>query len=82
MMIMYKYIHMLHTLQDLTSVFAKLGAVELNPVGEEFDPEMHEAVFSQPSELDEGMVAQVMQPGLKVGERVVRPAMVAVSLGM
>ena len=67
--------------QKLQDVFAELGVVETNPVGEDFDPMLHEAVYTMPSEYEEGKVAQVMQPGFAVGNRVVRPAYVAVSDG-
>lgn len=48
--------------------------------GEEFDPVFHEALFDQPSaDVTEPRIAQVLQPGYKVGERVLRPARVVVA---
>ncbi|HET9115476.1 MAG TPA: nucleotide exchange factor GrpE [Gaiellaceae bacterium] len=44
-----------------------------------FDPYLHEALLSQPSEAEEGSVLDVVQKGYKLGERVVRPARVVVA---
>jgi molecular chaperone GrpE len=53
----------------------------LSPIATEgkFDPHVHEALLSQPSEADEGSVIDVVQKGYKLGERVVRPARVVVA---
>jgi molecular chaperone GrpE len=45
----------------------------------QFDPHVHEALLSQPSEAEEGSVIDVVQKGYKLGERVVRPARVVVA---
>jgi molecular chaperone GrpE len=47
-----------------------------------FDPHLHEALLTQPSEAEEGAIVQVLQKGYRLGDRVVRPARVAVSEGM
>jgi molecular chaperone GrpE len=44
-----------------------------------FDPHVHEALLSQPSEADEGSVIDVVQKGYRIGERVVRPARVVIA---
>jgi molecular chaperone GrpE len=44
-----------------------------------FDPHVHEALLSQPSDADEGSVIDVVQKGYKLGDRVVRPARVVVA---
>jgi molecular chaperone GrpE len=44
-----------------------------------FDPHVHEALLSQPSEAEEGSVLDVVQKGYKLGDRVVRPARVVVA---
>jgi molecular chaperone GrpE len=44
-----------------------------------FDPHVHEALLSQPSEAEEGSVIDVVQKGYKLGDRVVRPARVVVA---
>ena len=43
-----------------------------------FDPHVHEALLSQPSEEDEGAVIEVLQKGYRLGDRVLRPARVVV----
>lgn len=72
---------------DLTER-AMLGALErhgvkkLDPVGEKFDPNFHQAMFEVPNpEVPANTVTQVVQPGYSIGERVLRPAMVGVSKG-
>jgi molecular chaperone GrpE len=45
----------------------------------QFDPHVHEALLSQPSEADEGAVIDVIQKGYRLGDRVVRPARVVVA---
>lgn len=57
---------------------AGLRSVEASP-GQGFDPEIHEAVFTVPSaEIPSGCVADVLEQGYRVGERLLRPAKVAV----
>ncbi|MGE5689742.1 MAG: nucleotide exchange factor GrpE [Pseudomonadota bacterium] len=55
----------------------------LNEIGTDgpFDPHVHEALLSQPSEAPEGDVIQVLQKGYELGDRVLRPARVVVSAG-
>ncbi|MDT8321957.1 MAG: nucleotide exchange factor GrpE [Xanthomonadales bacterium] len=68
------------TLKMLTKVMQDYDLEIIDPVGEPFDPELHEAVTVQPSEeLDEGTVMEVLQKGFKLHDRLVRPAMVVVS---
>ena len=62
----------------LADVLAKEGLAEIDTIGK-FDPHVHEALLSQPSEADEGSVIQVLQKGYKLGDRVVRPARVVVA---
>ncbi len=51
-------------------------------MGEKFDPNLHEAMFeAQNPELPSGTVMNVAQCGYKIGERVLRPAMVGVARG-
>jgi molecular chaperone GrpE len=44
-----------------------------------FDPHVHEALLSQPSDKDEGSVIEVVQKGYKLGDKVLRPARVVVA---
>ncbi|MCE7927298.1 MAG: nucleotide exchange factor GrpE [Dehalococcoidia bacterium] len=53
-----------------------LGVSEIAAGGEEFNPNLHEAVGKQPG--DDGKVLHVVQKGYQIGDRVVRPAMVIV----
>ena len=59
----------------------KEGLAEIATQGE-FDPHVHEALLSQPSEAPEGTVIQVIQKGYRLGDRVLRPARVVVSAGV
>ena len=65
--------------KQLVSAIASLGIAELAKVGDEFDPNLHEAVMQVESEeLKENQIAQVLQQGYKLGSTVIRPAMVSV----
>lgn len=56
------------------------GVVQLNPVGEKFNPNFHEAVFMVPeSKYENNHVDQVMVSGWKIGERVLRAAKVGIA---
>lgn len=66
--------------KQLSDLSAKLGLVEIGAVGEQFDPNLHEAVMHIEDEtLGENVVSQVLQKGYKFGDTVVRPAMVQVA---
>jgi molecular chaperone GrpE len=70
------------TQRDLQKALAKHGVRKLEPEGEKFDPNFHQAMFEMPtSDVPAGTVVQVMQPGYAIGERVLRPALVAVAKG-
>jgi molecular chaperone GrpE len=70
------------TERELMKVLEKYGVKKFSPEGEKFDPNMHEAMYEVPTaDLPAGHVAQVMQAGYMLGERVLRPAMVGVSKG-
>ena len=67
----------------LEATLAKLGIERFGSVGDEFDPNFHEALMNIAADLPEGATAttvvQVLQPGFRLGERVVRAARVAVA---
>ena len=66
----------------LTQVLQKFGVEEINPQGEKFDPELHQAMSMQPSdEFPANTVMQVVQKGYTLNGRLIRPAMVIVSQG-
>ncbi|MBV1840777.1 nucleotide exchange factor GrpE [Photobacterium ganghwense] len=68
------------TLKTMTDTVAKFGLVAINPVGEAFNPEFHQAMSIQESaEHEPNTVMLVMQKGYELNGRVVRPAMVMVS---
>lgn len=68
------------TLSMLAGVFEKFNVVELNPEGEKFNPDHHQAMSMQPSaEHEPNTVIAVMQKGYLLNDRLVRPAMVMVS---
>jgi molecular chaperone GrpE len=68
------------TQRELLNVFERHGIKRVDPMGEKFDPHFHQAVYEVPTnEQPPGTVVQVMQPGFKIGERVLRPAMVGVA---
>lgn len=68
------------TLKMLGTVFEKFSVAELDPLGEPFDPEQHQAMSMQEStEHAPNTVMAVMQKGYSLNERLIRPAMVVVS---
>lgn len=70
------------TERDLQNSLEKHGVRKLDPLGQKFDPHLHQAVFEVPTEEQPaGTVMQVMQSGYVIGDRVLRPAMVGVAKG-
>ena len=78
---------MAHGAAEVEPIFAALlgtlekeGLVRINPAGEEFDPNVHEAVLHEPAQDDDAgtVVSDVLRPGYLWKGRVVRPAMVKV----
>lgn len=68
------------TLKMLNSAMEKFGIEEINPVGETFNPEIHQAMSMQESaDHDPNTIMMVMQKGYQLNERLIRPAMVVVS---
>jgi molecular chaperone GrpE len=58
------------------------GVTKLEPEGQKFDPNFHQAMFEVPNpDLPNNTVVQVVQAGFAIGDRVLRPAMVGVSKG-
>jgi molecular chaperone GrpE len=66
--------------RQFADVLAKEGLAEIETNGA-FDPNVHEALLSQPSDAPEGSVIEVVQKGYKLGDRILRPARVVVSGG-
>lgn len=68
------------TLKQLSSTMERFGVVEVDPEGEPFDPERHEAMTVQPSsEVEPGSVLTVVQKGYLLNGRLLRPARVVVA---
>lgn len=67
-------------IRQLREAVAGLGLAEIEAEGAPFDPELHEAVMHIEDEsMEENVVAEVLQKGYKVGDTVIRPAMVKVA---
>jgi molecular chaperone GrpE len=70
------------TERELLKALERNGVKRFDPQGEKFDPNLHQAMYEVPDEsVPSGMVMQVIQPGYMIGERILRPALVAVSKG-
>ena len=68
------------TERELLKALEKSGVKKFSPQGEKFDPNLHQAMYEmETTEGPPGYVAQVIQAGYMIGDRVLRPAMVAVS---
>ena len=67
------------TLKQLNAVFEKFNIIEVNPIGEKFDPNEHQAMsMVESKEQEPNTVLNVLQKGYKLNDRVIRPAMVSV----
>ena len=70
------------TERDFLSRLIKHGVKKLEPQGQKFDPNMHEALFEVPDpSVPNGTVVQVVEAGYSIGERCLRPAKVGVARG-
>jgi molecular chaperone GrpE len=70
------------TERELLKVLEKHGVKKFEPLGEKFDPNLHQAMYEIPDpSRPAGTVAQVVQPGYMIGERILRPALVGVAKG-
>ena len=66
--------------EELMAALARVGVESYSPVGERFDPAFHEAMLQQPVPgAASGTVAEVYQPGYRLGEDIIRPARVVVA---
>ena len=66
--------------RQFSQVLEAEGLKAMDPVGQPFDPEMHQAIMQVESdEYEEGIVVEVVQPGYWLKDKVIRPAMVKVS---
>jgi molecular chaperone GrpE len=69
-------------INEFKAAISDLSVVEINAIGEDFDPNIHSAVEHKCSdEVEEGKVISQWTPGYKIGERIIKPARVVVSSG-
>lgn len=67
------------TLKQFLAVLERQNVTQVSPDGEEFDPDLHQAVAMVPSpDHEDNQVINVMQKGYTINDRLIRPAMVAV----
>ena len=67
-------------LKQLQGVLEKAGASEIAALGEEFDPNFHNAVMTEDSDrYESGKVTEVLQKGYVLNNKVIRPSMVKVA---
>jgi molecular chaperone GrpE len=70
------------TERDLAKTLERHGVKRVEPEGQKFDPNRHQAMFEVPNpDVPAGTVVQVVQTGYVIGERVLRPALVGVAKG-
>ncbi len=70
------------TERELHKVLERHGVTKIEPLGQRFDPNCHQAMFEvEDPSVPEGTVANVMQAGYVIGDRCLRPALVAVAKG-
>lgn len=70
------------TERAMLAALERHGVKKLQPEGERFDPNFHQAMFEVPNaDVPANTVVQVVQPGYSIGDRVLRPAMVGVAKG-
>lgn len=67
------------TAKQLSSVFDKFNIAEINPAGEKFDPNKHQAISMLENSGDPNTVINVLQKGYTLNDRVLRPALVMVA---
>ena len=67
------------TLKQLSAVFEKFNIVEVNPLGEKFDPHKHQAISMLEGAGEPNTVTHVLQKGYTLNDRVLRPALVMVA---
>lgn len=67
------------TSKQLSSIFEKFSIAEIDPLGEKFDPNKHQAISMVESDAEPNTVISVLQKGYALNDRVLRPALVTVA---
>jgi molecular chaperone GrpE len=66
--------------RSLREALIRNGIETVDPTGERFDPNLHEALSTQPADgVESGVVVETMQKGYRIGEQLIRPARVVVA---
>ncbi|MFO7660739.1 MAG: nucleotide exchange factor GrpE [Candidatus Cloacimonadaceae bacterium] len=68
--------------QQFKAALEREGVRRIEALGEEFDPNLHEALAHIPSDFEEGKVAAIIQNGYTMNDKLIRPVRVAVSSGL
>ena len=67
------------TEKQIISTFERFKIEQIKSIGEQFDPNVHQAMFEiEKDDQESGTIAEVVQEGYKIGERLLRPALVGV----
>jgi molecular chaperone GrpE len=66
-------------LRQFQTAFERLDVLPVDAAGQPFDPNLHEAISQQESDAPPGTIVQVLQRGYRMGERLLRPALVVVA---
>jgi molecular chaperone GrpE len=69
------------TLKQLSAAFGKFNLIDIDPMGEKFDPHQHQAIQAVESDQPANTVVTVLQKGYRLNERTLRPALVMVAKG-
>ncbi len=69
------------TLKQLVAAFGKFSLVDIDPLGDKFDPHLHQAIQMVDSDQPANTVVTVLQKGYRLHDRTLRPALVMVSKG-
>ena len=67
--------------KELIDSLEKHGVTKFDSINQKFNPEIHQAVSKVHDEKSDGTIVEEMQKGFKIGDRLLRPAMVVVSMG-
>ncbi len=68
------------TLRQLTAAFEKFGIQVIDPLGDKFNPDLHQAMAAQPADdVEPNTVIKVFQKGYSLNDRLLRPAMVIIA---
>ncbi len=67
--------------KELIDSLEKHGVTKFDSINQKFNPEIHQAVSKVHDEKADGTIVEEMQKGFKIGDRLLRPAMVVVSMG-